>query len=86
MWVWILLSGFSGYALVKEVTKSGIGGFVGGLVMAFNTYFLAIDTQGHLLLSTASVFATFALLFFMKSLEKKRFDFSVITAIFLFLS
>lgn len=86
MWVWILLSAFSGYALVKEVTKSEIGAFVGGLVMAFNTYFLSIDTQGHLLLSTASIFGTFALLFFIKSLDRKRTDFGFLTTIFLFLS
>ena len=84
MWFWIILSGVCSYLLVKKITKSGIGGLIGSFVFSYNTYFLAINTQGHLLLSTASVFAVFFLLFFIKLIEEKKLYLAILTALFLF--
>ena len=83
-WPWIILSVISSFFLVRKITKSDIGGLIGSFVFSFNTYFLAINTQGQLLLSTASFFAVFSLLFFIKSLEEKKIYLIILTALFLF--
>ena len=84
LWPWVILSGVSSYFLVRKITKSEIGGLVGSFVFAFSTYFLASNRAGHLLLSTASVFAVLSLLFFIKSLEEKKRYLVILTAFFLF--
>ena len=84
MWPWIILSGLGSYFLVRKITKSEMGGLIGSLVFGFNTYFLAINTQGHLLLSIASVLAVFSLLFFIKLLEEKKSYLIILTALALF--
>ena len=84
MWPWVILSGVCSYFLVKKITKSNIGGLIGSFVFSYNTYFLAINRAGHLLLSTASIFAVLSLLFFIKSLEEKRLYLVILTAFFLF--
>jgi hypothetical protein len=85
IWPWVILSGVSSFLLVKKITKSDIGSLIGSFVFSCNTYFLAINTQGHLLLSIASVFSVFAFLFFIKFIETKKTSFSIVTALFLFL-
>lgn len=86
IWPWVFFSGISSFFLVRKITKSNAGGFIGSLVFSYNTYFLAINTQGHLLLSMASVYAVLAFLFLLKSIEEGKKSAVVLTALFLFLT
>lgn len=82
-WPIAFLLPVAGYLLVRRLTGSRIGGFVGGLVLAYNTYFLAIDTQGHELITVAAVFGVFALLSYEKILEKPSMPGAIAAALYL---
>lgn len=62
-WPWVVLSVVPMYFLLNTLVKNELAKILGVMVFAFNTYFLSISTQGHLLISVASCFsiATFAL-------------------------
>ncbi len=86
LWPIILMTGPSAYLLVKEITQSKKGGFIGGLFLSFNTYYLAINTQGHLLISLASIFSNLSLwVYFNTSTHlKNKIRNSIIIALLLF--
>jgi hypothetical protein len=84
-WPVIFLLPIGSYLLVKKTTKSSIAAFIGSLVFSFNTYFLAINSQGHLPLTVACAFSNFAFLLFIKTLERKKLLYAVCTGLILFI-
>jgi len=65
----VLILPLVGFRLIKKITKSNEGAFVGSLVISFNTYLLAISTQGHLMINISFVFCLLTILFFINALE-----------------
>ncbi len=84
-WPVVFLLPSGSFFLVKHLTKSDIAGLIGSIVFCFNTYFLSINSQGHLSLTVACAFANFAFLFFIKSLEKLSISYSIITSLTFFI-
>lgn len=85
LWPIIFLAPIGSFFLVKKITKSDISGFIGALIFSFNTYFLSINTQGHLLLTLAFSVGVFAILSFINLLDAGRKIFIPITAVLLFI-
>ena len=81
----LIFPGLFSFLLLKRFFDSKLPAFVGSLVFSYNTYFLAISTQGHLLIILASSFALLSLLLFMKLLEKREIFLSVLLALSLFI-
>lgn len=77
---------FSTYLFLNELIKNKLAAWTGALVFGFNTYFLAIATQGHILITAASIFGMFALWQYLKWLDTTDFKHAVLTSIFLFIS
>lgn len=65
-WPFVFLTPVLAYFLVKEIVQNKFGAFIGACVYSWNTYYLAINTQGHLSLSLAGTFAAPAVLFFWR--------------------
>jgi hypothetical protein len=84
-WPIIFVAPIASFLLIKKITKSNLGGFIGSLIFSYNTYFLSIDTQGHELLTVAFSWAVFAILSFIYLLETKRKIFIPLTALLLFI-
>ena len=82
----IIILPLSSFLLVRKITRSDIGGFIGSLVFSYNTYFLAINTVGHEYLTVAAGLAVLSLYFFIKTLETKKKFYATITGLFFFLS
>lgn len=72
MWPWIFLSSFSVYFLLSHYKLNERAKIIGTLIFAFNTYFLSISTQGHLLISIASCLSILTLLFYIKAIDTKK--------------
>lgn len=68
-WPFVFITPVAAYALARHMLKSQAASFVAALAYAFNTYFLAINTQGHFSLSVAGSFVPLVLLFFIRSME-----------------
>lgn len=83
LWPTILLLPISSFVFVKYIIKNDLAAFIGALVLSINTYFLAIDTQGHFLLTLAASFGILTLLFLMQGLEKVRLNYIVIAGLLL---
>ncbi|MCX6780335.1 MAG: hypothetical protein NT034_04135, partial [Candidatus Magasanikbacteria bacterium] len=71
-WPFAFLTPLFAYLFVKLVLKNKIGAFVGALVFSFNTYYLAINTQGHFGLALAGTFAPLAMFFFWRYFDNGR--------------
>ncbi len=83
-WPIILLTPISGFLIVKKITRSNTAGVIGSLIFSYNTYFLSISTQGHLLLPLAYAWGAFACITFINLLENKKLIWLPITALLLF--
>lgn len=83
-WPIVLLAPIAGYLLVRKITNSNIAGVIGSLVFSYNTYFLSIDTQSHLLLTLAFTLSVFTFLSFIYFIENKRRILAPITSLLLF--
>lgn len=83
-WPIIFLAPLAGFFLVKKITNSNIGGFIGSLIFTYNTYFLSIDTQSHELLTLAFIFGAIAFLSFIYLLENKKRILIPVTTLLLF--
>ena len=86
MWPIIFVLPLSSYLLIKKIVNNKIAAFVGGIVFTFNTYFLAINSQGHLSLTVACIFSNLAFYFFINSLENQRPRTIIVTSFFLFIT
>jgi len=65
-WPMIFFIPLFSYLFAKEVLKNNWGAMVAALVFSFNTYYLAINTQGHFSLTLGGAFALLALFFFWR--------------------
>lgn len=83
LWPWIVLSALAPYYFVRYVVGSRIAGVIGALVFGLNTYFLAINTQGHIPLSIACGFGALGILFYLKSMDEPRWLHSLLAVLFL---
>lgn len=83
-WPIILLTPVSSFFLVKKITGSHTAAICGSLIFSFNTYFLSINTQGHLLLPLAYSWGVLAIISFINILESKRFLWLPVTSVLLF--
>lgn len=86
MWPWVILSSFSVYFLLGHYKFNERAKVIGSFIFAFNTYFLSISTQGHLLISIASCFSVMTLLFFIKLIDTKKLLYIPLVSIFLSLT
>ena len=84
-WPIIFITPLGSYLLVRHITKSRIGAFIGSLIFSYNTYFLSINTQGHELLPLAYAWAVIAILACIKILDTKKFYWVPISALILFI-
>ncbi len=74
------------YLLVWQITKNRLASVFGALFYATNTYFLAINPQGHQLLTLAGNILTLAFALWMRALEGTRYRLYVATALLLWLT
>jgi hypothetical protein len=84
-WPLIFLTPLFSYLFAKQVLKNKTGAFVSALVFSFNTYYLAINTQGHFSLSLAGTFAPLAMYFFWRYFDtgkKKNLIASALACLF----
>ncbi len=80
-WPIMLLLPVSGYLVAKKVAGSVLGGIAGAIVFAYNTYFLAIDTQGHELITVAAAFGMLALWAFMEACDRESRRFTLLSSL-----
>jgi hypothetical protein len=85
-WPTAILPLIAGYEFVYKFVKSRPAAIIGALVFAFNTYYLAILSQGHILLTIAGAFALLGLVAFVNLLEKEKGYWAIISALLLFIS
>ncbi len=83
MWPIAFLTLPLSFLLIKSYTKSRLAAIIGSLVYTYNTYFFIIQS-GHLTLMAAFTLAPLALLWFIKSIEKRSLFYSVLTGIICF--
>ncbi len=67
----IVVTPIAGYLIGKQVFKTNLAGFIAGLIFSFNSYFLAITTQGHILINIAAAFCTLSLYYVVKILNEE---------------
>lgn len=83
-WPFAFLTPLFSYLFAKQVLQNKIGAFVAALVFSFNTYYLAINTQGHFSLTLGGTFAPLALFFFWRYFDtgkKKNLIASALTCL-----
>jgi hypothetical protein len=83
-WPSVLVGSIGSFYFCRYFTKNKISAFAGSIIFSFNTYFLAIQTQGHNLLVVAAAFAVVAFLSYSWSLYRQRLYFFAATAILMF--
>lgn len=69
-WPIIVLTPLAGYNLGRTFKFDKFPSFISALVFSFNTYFLAIITQGHLLLNLGFAIATFSFTTFITAIRR----------------
>ncbi len=83
----IFLIPIGSYYLVKKISRSDIGALVGSLVFSFNTYFLSITTQGHIMINAAVSFCIVSIYLFIDGPNNKsRSSNYILSILFLFIS
>lgn len=71
-WPFVFFTPIFSYLFVKEVLKNKVGAFVGACVYTSSTYYISINTQGHLPLTLAGTFAPLTMLFFWRYFESGK--------------
>ncbi|MFA5961756.1 MAG: hypothetical protein WC848_03695 [Parcubacteria group bacterium] len=71
-WPFAFLTPLCSYLFAKQVLQNKFGAFVAALVFSCNTYYLAINTQGHFSLTLAGTFAPLAMFFFWRYFDTGR--------------
>lgn len=74
------------YLLVKEITQRRVAALSAALFYATNTYFLAINSQGHQLLPLAFNILTLAFTLFIRAMRSGRTPSFIWTALLLFVA
>lgn len=85
-WPQAFLTGIFSFLFLKYIFKNNIAAVIGSFVYCYNTYFIAIATQGHNTLNAAAIFVPLSMLFFVKALDRKNIAYSIWAALILFLS
>lgn len=86
LWPYIILGPISSYFFVYTVVKNKLASFVGALIFSFNTYFFAINTQGHILLALASHISLFSLVFYFHFFKSNKLKYLILSTMFLFIT
>lgn len=79
----IFLPGITSFYLVRKIVGNSFAAFIGAIVYSFNSYFLAINSQGHVLLTIAFAIVLAAMYFFIEALEEKSIKKAMLTVFFL---
>lgn len=83
-WPTLILGNIAMYFLVRKVTGSSLGGFIGSLVFNYATYFFVSQTA--FLLYSGAVWSIITLLGFMLTLEKKNISLAILSGLSLFVT
>jgi polysaccharide pyruvyl transferase WcaK-like protein len=86
LWPLIFLTPLAGYYLIRSFKVSQFSSWIGALLFTFNTYFLSIITQGHILLNLAFVYGTFSFIFFKKGFEENNKNYHFLSIFFISLT
>ncbi len=86
LWPIIFLLPLSSYILLYYILKSKFAAFMGSLIMCFNSYFLAIISQGHLSLVLSCIFSNFSLFYLLKSINEGKKSAAIVSGLTLFVS
>ncbi len=89
LWVFIpytLLLPLSAYLFLRLYFRKNISLLAGGLFFVSNTYFLAINSQGHLPLSIAACLMLIAFVFYKKYFDTEKISQIIVAVLFLFLT
>lgn len=68
----IIINPFISYLIFYKLSKSNIGAFLGTLIFCFNSYFLSINTQGHLYLTISSSLVLLGIYLLISSASNKK--------------
>lgn len=70
LWPAAILPAVASYMLIKKFLDSSFAALIGSIVFSCNTFFFAINTQGHLLLTVGFAVALFAFYAFSDAIER----------------
>ncbi len=79
----IILTPVASYFLLSQFIENKMARSISVLLVLYNTYFLTITSQGHLLLNLSFIFGFFSFGFFIKLLKEKSYFYTFISAFFL---
>lgn len=85
-WPLVVTTIIAPYLLVKEITQRRVAALAATLFYATNTYFLAINSQGHQLLPLAFNILTLAFTVFIRAMRSGRTVLFIWTALLLFVA
>lgn len=83
-WPTLIIGNLTLFFLVKKISKSNLGGFIGAIVFNYNTYYIVINTA--FLLYAAAVWSVLALYTLIKFTEIRKKYLLILSTIFLFIS
>jgi hypothetical protein len=86
LWPVVVILPIASFLLVRKITGSNVGAVIGSFVFSYNTYYLAIDTQGQLLITLAGGFAVLAVWLLIKTLEERSSYLAIVTGLILFVT
>lgn len=72
LWPVAVLPGIASFMLIKQLLNNKLAALVGSIVFSFNTFFLAINTQGHILLTLGLAVALLAFASFISVIDTKN--------------
>lgn len=80
-WLFAFLTPVASFLLAKKILKNDTAALISSVVFSYNTYFLAINTQGHLLLALAAPFSVLAIWLYITALEKAKLSYFLLSSI-----
>lgn len=83
-WPFAFITGLAIFFLARKIFKNNSAALVSSFVYSFNTYFLAINTQGHFSLTVAASFVPLVILFYIKAQEELNISWAIIASFLLF--
>lgn len=85
-WPTLFLVSVVAYFLLKTITKSKPGAFLGSLLLSFNTYTIASYSEGHILIITAFGYSLASFYFYLKAGRGNDTRYYIIAALLLFVT
>lgn len=80
LWPIVIISSLGVFLLGRKVLNSNIGGFISSLAFCFSVITIGNRT-GHLTLATAYAIAPLVVLSLIETLERKKIEFAIVTAL-----